>query len=416
MVAVKTLLWQSVLIIAISLLLAASIELFLRLVYTARADSFPIRFHSRYIHILNPNTTYEFQRSTVNGGQTIKTRINQWSFNGGPIDPESKATRIMVYGDSNVHAAFSEEHNAFARQLKSALETTTTNRFQVINAGVVGYGIDQVLLRLEDEVPIWRPDVVIVNIFADNDFGDTVRNRLFYLDEDTGDLKYRGVPFSETAGNFAASLYTVRASIRLWQELTVTEDEKRPHRPYVPPPPDVELVQLRQHIVDERLAYRDLTRSRAGSDHYDLDVALDPDEPNSRIKIDLMEKLLARIIRVVADQHKIRLVFVIQPSVKDISTNSALNYQQLRTLSEHYRRDRLTGLLAEILDRHDADYVNLFKTFVTDGPSPYYFLADDNHWNDRGQARAAQIVAQHLLNTSGSTGEVPPEQSVQARQ
>jgi len=391
--------WQSFVILLISLLLCVGVELCLRLLHTARADSFPIRFHSRYIHSLNPNTTFEFQRRAINGGETIRTKINEWSFSGEPVDQTGTATRIMVYGDSNIHAAFTEERRTFSRMLEMELEKASKHSFDVINAGVVGYGMDQVLLRIEDEIPIWRPALVIVNIFADNDFGDPVRNRLFFLDEETGDLVHTGVPISETLGNFAAGLYTVRALLRLWQSMTAPTDERRPHRPYVPPPPDVELTKFRQHLEAEREAYRDPARPRAGSDHYDLDVALNPNEKTSRLKVKLMEKLLERIIQVVSVRNEIPLIFLIQPSVKDISTNSTLNYRQLRTLSEHYRREGLTGILEEMLKRLNADYINFFGIFVTDDRSPYYFLADDNHWNDQGQALAARTVARRLLGT-----------------
>src|SRR5439155_6628510 len=55
-------------------------------------------------------------------------------------------------------------------------------RIEVINAGVDGFGPDQSLLRFEQEVDVYQPDIVVFHIFADNDFGDIIRNRLFDVD------------------------------------------------------------------------------------------------------------------------------------------------------------------------------------------------------------------------------------------
>ena len=36
---------------------------------------------------------------------------------------------------------------------------------------VVGYGPDQATLRMNDELPRYQPDVVVLGVFAGNDFG-----------------------------------------------------------------------------------------------------------------------------------------------------------------------------------------------------------------------------------------------------
>src|SRR6185295_4536691 len=52
---------------------------------------------------------------------------------------------------------------------------------ETVNAGVVGYGPDQACLRMEAELSRLRPDLVVVAVLAENDYGDLVRNRLFEL-------------------------------------------------------------------------------------------------------------------------------------------------------------------------------------------------------------------------------------------
>src|SRR6185436_5789593 len=55
---------------------------------------------------------------------------------------------------------------------------------EVINAGVTAYGPDQACLRIEDEVARLDPDLVVLAVFADNDFGDLARDKIFRLDGD----------------------------------------------------------------------------------------------------------------------------------------------------------------------------------------------------------------------------------------
>ena len=130
-----------------------------------------------------------------------------------------------------------------------------------------------------------------------------------------------------------------------------------------------------------------------------MDIALDPDSGSSQVKLMLMEKILSRMLLIVSSQYKIPIVFMIQPSSRDISTNLELNYQKFESLSDNYRRDNLVNSLEAILKRLNADYISLFDSYVTNGRTPYYFLLDDDHWNDRGQVLAAKLMAEDLLNT-----------------
>jgi hypothetical protein len=90
----------------------------------------------------------------------------------------------MVYGDSNVQARFSSLEDTFSHRLEIGLESRLGTKVDVINAGVIGFGPDQSLLRFIKDADVYRPNVVIFHVFADNDFGDLLRNRLFELAPD----------------------------------------------------------------------------------------------------------------------------------------------------------------------------------------------------------------------------------------
>jgi len=43
--------------------------------------------------------------------------------------------------------------------------------------------------------------------------------------------------------------------------------------------------------------------------------------------------------------------------------------------------------------RNGIHYLNLWQAFRRQTSACYYFHGGDNHWNDEGQSRAAQLLA-----------------------
>jgi hypothetical protein len=90
----------------------------------------------------------------------------------------------MVYGDSFIKAEFSQLDKTFAKRLEAKLGAIIQIPAEAINAGIVGYGPDQILLKMEEELPRLKPDLTIEAVFADNDFGDLLWHKLFKLGDD----------------------------------------------------------------------------------------------------------------------------------------------------------------------------------------------------------------------------------------
>lgn len=94
--------------------------------------------------------------SSAEGARSPRVRIEYASNN--------PACRIALVGDSFV---FSEESD-FEKSWGYQLERSLSNGCQVLNFGVPGYGVGQILLRYNQDVRPLHPDVVIVG------FSDTV--------------------------------------------------------------------------------------------------------------------------------------------------------------------------------------------------------------------------------------------------
>ena len=191
------------------------VEFALQLTFPEKLVS-PFEFHPQYIYSLKPNYSGKFTRLEVNGGEVRTWKSNRQSYRGNELRVEANF-KIVVYGDSNIQAVFSRLEDTYTSKLENYLKRVSGKDVEVINAGVMGYGPDQNLLRLAAEADKLQPDMVIFHVNPANDFGDLLRNRLF--DVVGGKLVRRADTISQQkksivqqSADFAASLLISRAA------------------------------------------------------------------------------------------------------------------------------------------------------------------------------------------------------------
>ena len=135
---------------------------------------------------------------------------------------------------------------------------------------------------------------------------------------------------------------------------------------------------LRSRCEAEFAIYHD-RKPRAFShfdDHYDLDLALDPDSDAGQIKVRLMGAVLKKA-REVSASKGIEFVVVIQPSQRDLTRNDILNYNDFARYP-NYRPSNLSGAVEDICRRNDLDCINLFPIFQKNDPASLFFKRDDH--------------------------------------
>jgi len=234
--------------------------------------------------------------------------------------------------------------------------------------------------------------MVIFHIFADNDFGDIIRNRLFELTQ-SGELKATDFPKTLDAqlqdqapsnnDSFIATLLTVKAARKVLRLITVDTSNEYFNN-------------MQKAASHEYAVYK---ASQPGKfshfeDHYDIDLALYPQQESSIIKVKLMSAVLNKA-KTLADSKGIIFMVLIEPSVIDLTKeNSGLSYQHLQQFPS-YQRNRLTEIVREICLNTQTYHLDLFDSFLKNKPESLYFTAND-HWNDTGQALAAKKVASYI--------------------
>jgi lysophospholipase L1-like esterase len=352
----------------------------------------------RYLYELIPGSDKYLTRLPVNGGQTHLIHINRSGYRGAELRPRGESRRIVVYGDSFIEGEFSDLDSTFVRRLEQRLAAALQTPLEVVNAGVAGYGPDQESLRMEDELPRLRPDLTIVAIYAGNDFGDLLRNKLYTLGPG-GRLELHAVALSDwLAMRFrlgqpggSVLLKAVRKEFLASVPDTMPTDYVR------------RWLEQKRRTYEESLAPGPRVVNTFLSP-YDIDVSTDPESPASRYQKALLRAVLTKM-RSTAEQHGGGLLLLIIPSPTDLC--EACGFGRIdSTQFPAYRRAALTDAVQEIaLDEH-IPFVNLLTPEWSARASELYFRGGDGHWNDQGQDVAAEIVAGYIT-THGLLSPMP---------
>lgn len=348
-------------------------------------------YDSTYIHKYYPDVNKAVERTAMDGGEKIRLTTNRFGLRDEDFPIAKTGRRVMVYGDSFIASELSELDNTYPKQLQQMLNETSGKPIQVINAGVAGYGVDQVSLRLDEDVDRYDPDLVIISLFAGNDFGDNVRNKLFTLD-DEGSAVYR---------QFALKKYKVFKwkLRRLFPSMNFYKRAVYFRILRAVSPPLVESDYL-GGVFEERIAEYD---SYAGGsrlvtnifrDQYDLDMLLEPDSERSLFKRALMEGVIDRIVDTL-ESRGVEYFFVVVPARYEIVpaflTDRLNDDQKVDT-----DIDFLSSTAAQVLEKCGVDYISFLSPFKETNRGNSYFWKFDDHWNDNGQKYAARLTVKKI--------------------
>ncbi len=358
----------------------------------------PFRLDERRLYTPVSGATRECYRSAVNGGDRIDYSFNADAFRGRPLARPKSAQRVVVYGDSFIQAEYSSNENTFVEQLGRDLAARLGAPIEAVNAGVAGYGPDQSLRRMDEEFGWLEPDLVVVSIYAGNDFGDLVRNKLYRLGP--GDALVENAFVLDDDLRVRMELARTEPVLRrALREGVRTLRAMRAPRPASDEPARQRKIDgyLRQSINEyqEFILQRNDVVHELLSDPYNADLTLLPASESARYKVRMMAAVMERM-KALAAANRVPLLFVFIPHAIDATEQHASGTVDALRYPE-YRRSRATDELVSIAQRLGAAYVDLFAPFRARGADALYFRDVDDHWNDAGEAYAAQIVADAIV-------------------
>jgi hypothetical protein len=363
----------------------------------------------RVLYRLIPGAERVTTLPPINGGARIRYKINSQGFRGEELAQPGESIRVVVYGDSFIQGDFSRTEDTFTERLKEHLAQTFGNRIEVVNAGVAGYGPDQELRRMEEELPVLKPNLVVVAIYAGNDFGDLLRDKLYRLSSDGSlqdnpsevldDLIVRDMVRSHSEPILRKMLQSARG--RIWGDPSKnfpTGREARRERVEADLKQGID--EYRQYVIEGDNAVHNLYL-----DPYNADVSLTPMSESARYKTALMEQIIVRMGQTAANQH-VPLMFLLIPTPIDVADEHETGEVDPARYPQ-YKRSNLTDILEQICEKHQLPAVNLFGPFWEHGARELYLKGWDDHWNPMGQELAAElvsnfVVAQSLMGTPSS--------------
>lgn len=358
------------------LIVLLSIEGFLGMVFSTVKVFYQL--HSKYLYV----TKADFERAIFNKrtGEKIFFRTSHLGYRGNYSLKKSRP-RAVVYGDSNVQALFEREEDTFPVKLQSELEKSGKD-FEVINAGTSGYGPDQNLLRLKDDIPVLDPDIIVFQFFADNDFGDLVRNKIFKIEENRLIEKSPKLSFKIKTEYFCAQSYLCRSLYKIARDIK-TGNER---------PEEAEKELLKISAAEyESYQKNNIVEFPMWEDHYDMDLKLEPASDSAQAKVKLMRALVQELAKINAAHPKIKMLAIILPAKKDLwEMNPAPPYT--------------VKILEQEIKRAGLEVLNLYRPYIEEGPQGMYNPYDD-HWSPEGQNLAAVLLADKILNRQKSPAD-----------
>lgn len=133
-----------------------------------------------------PNSTFEFHLTEPTGKEMIRRRTNSHGFVGKEISKTkpSDVYRVVVLGDSFTEALQVHEGESYSELVQISLsKSAAEQKIEVINAGVSGYSPMTYYLYLKRELLSFKPDLVLLQLFANDVFEDHKTAAMSVFDE-----------------------------------------------------------------------------------------------------------------------------------------------------------------------------------------------------------------------------------------
>lgn len=300
-------------------------------------------------------------------GNAVPVIINPQGFRRSqPVNVEKppNTQRIILIGDS-VTAGFEvPEEKTFAALLEKKLNERGSQKYEVLNAGVRGYGTDQCEIWLRREGVRYHPDAVIY-VFCANDLSDNLdkKNKPYYtLRGEEMELHLPNVSRLRKAQFTLKNCY-LRRLIRRIHDLRHKDDP----------------VVGRMETLEERRRRSEWLRKVRGMD------------------LDSLEwQMVSRLIRRMSDvcrQHGAK--FYVASSVVIFEVDDEILHQ----IGGDRQRDgedpfRLRERLRTICRDEGVPFIDSLAVFsqqYRDLHESYWWKAD-NHYNEKGHALMAQVL------------------------
>ena len=294
------------------------------------------------------------KRALLVDGESWKTEINTNSkgmrgLREYSIQKPAHVTRVVVLGDSFVFGWGVKDNETFSAQLEQS-----DPNLEVLNFGVAGYGLDQILLSYREMAHEYHPDVVVIAIYPE-DFWRATRSF-----RDTGHAK----PY-----------YTLSGKNLLLHNVPVPQPFELKYNQF---PDLIESSQI-EDFFERSVLFRLFRRAilRMGKDF----GWIDPDSTDEWI---LGRQLLKALLSDIQADGA-RPVLVITPPDRWFQSSQQDSIK--RSLLRFAEREQIPMI----------DLTPIFLKLIQESNLTDYYIKDDWHWTPKGHQLVASILKDFIL-------------------
>lgn len=314
--------------------------------------------------------------TVMDHGWVVRFRTNPDGLTPSTASRERKTgtLRVMFFGDSTVVGRTVPQDQTIHAYLEKFLRDKSVSA-EVLNAGVQGYSTDQVLLRMEELLPLYQPDIVIYGA-CDNDFGGNVSRKAFGQAKPMFRLREDGA-LEEIPPDRQTAVHSFGSGLGKWLQHSAL------YRFFQPA-----IVTLRARAG--RWEERNLL-GIAPEIYYESGVL-------DRIDWRLFS-LLIRVMKKTADQNHAKLFFYTHPALAEVWDPYIRNTEKrLRLRSGQYDRYALQKRFIKVGEETGTEFIPLIGSFVQrQSEGPFHLLPRDPHSNPRGYDLTAQVLGNRIL-------------------
>lgn len=312
-------------------------------------------------------------------GWTVRFQTNEDGLT--PLSAHRKkregTLRIMFFGDSTVVGRSVPQDKTVSAQLESFLHQKGID-IEVINAGVQGYSTDQVFLRMQQLLPLYKPDIVLYGA-CDNDLGGNVLRVAFGQPKPMFQVEANG-ELEEIHPDLNKKIASFGNGPRKWIQFSALYRLIQPT-----------LITLRARVG--RWEERNLL-GIAPEIYY---------QPESLERIDwkIFSALVSEMKRI-AQENKARFFFYSHPAIAEVWDPYIQGTERkLKLRSGQYDRHALERRFQEVAQKTGTEFIPLVDEFVArQSEGPFHLLPRDPHCNPKGYALTAEVLGQSLISKS----------------
>lgn len=282
----------------------------------------------------------------------IEVYINSDGFRGAREYQREKpqaVRRLVALGDSFTFGFGVRDDESFPYLMEKSNEN-----LEVINLGVAGFGIDQMLIAFRNIAREYNPDTVLVSIFpedfwrATRAFADSGHAKPYFSLESNGELKLHNVPVPKP--------YELRTN----QFPKLIEYNR--------------FEALLRNLITYRLLERGLLRLGKGLGWVD---------PDTTIEWRIGRAVLEKLIQEIRDSGAEAVLVMIPPDrwIRD------------------YRMTAMRESIVRFAKRKNLHYIDLTPEFyrnVQEKGLTHYYIEGDWHWTKAGHELASNLIAKYL--------------------